>query len=121
MINRRTTPASPLRRPRKSVECAGAGEAAGGEVRHWLEARLAQLRCGFDGLLRGLFRHRAEIDACRGRSDGGERCDLLRGRSRRFERKARHEIGNRGDRFGPILDLTRGCGHLGHSRRREIT
>src|SRR5262249_5629287 len=88
----------------EGVERAGAGEAAGSEVRHRLKARVAQPRCGFDRLLRGPFGYRAEIDTCRGPSDGGERRDLLRGRSRRFERKARHEIGNRGDRFGPILD-----------------
>jgi hypothetical protein len=107
----------------KVLERAGAGEAAGSEVRHRLEAGLAQLRCGFDRLLRRPLRHRADIHARPGGSDGGECRDLLRGGSRRFERKARHEIGNRVDRFGAVLDCGRGgrCGHIGHSRRREIT
>ena len=107
----------------KVVECAGAGEAAGSEVRHRLEAGLAQLRCGFDRLLRRPCRHRADIDARAGGSDGGERRDLLRGGSRRFERKTRHEIGNRVDRSSAALECSHGGrrGHVGHSRRREIT
>jgi hypothetical protein len=47
--------------------------------------------------------------------------DLVGGRPRRFEREAGHEIGDRFDRIGAILDRGHDASHVFHSRRREIT
>src|SRR6266511_2798692 len=61
----------------KIVERARARKAARRKMRHRLEARLPQPRCGFDRLLRRPLRHGADIDARTGRSDVGERGHLL--------------------------------------------
>jgi hypothetical protein len=105
----------------KIIKLARGCKAAHGEVRHRLEAGLAQPRRGVDRLVHGSPRHRADVDAGAGWSDVGQSGDVVGGRPRRFEREASHEIGDRFDRIGAILERGHDGSHVIHSRRREIT
>jgi len=116
----RRTSASPLRRARNFVEVAGAREVAHGEMRHRLEAGLAQADGRHDRLFRGPRRHRAHIDARAGGSDVGQLGDVGRRRVRRLEREATGEIATAETESARSRGLGHGSGGHAIFRRGEL-